>query len=122
MAGIYAALPEAEKAQTAILAGNYGEAGALNLYGPAWHLRKAISGTNTSWWRGYGTIPPEVVILVGFSRESAERFASQVEWAGQITNRHGVQNEETRDHPDIFVCRGFKKSWPEFWKSFQRFG
>ena len=34
VATIYAALPEAEKPHAAILAGNYGEAGALNLYGP----------------------------------------------------------------------------------------
>jgi len=108
--------------RAAILAGNYGEAGAINLYGRAHHLPAVISGINTYWWRGYGAQPPEVVILVGFSRESAERFAAQVELAGHLTNPYGVRNEETKDHPDIFVCRGFKKSWPEFWKNFQRFG
>lgn len=122
VAGIYDALPETERKQTAILAGNYGEAGGINLYGRAHGLPEVISGINTYWWRGYGPEPPEVVILVGFSRASAERFADQVELAGQVTNLHGVRNEETKDHPDIFVCRGFKKSWPEFWRSFQRFG
>jgi agmatine/peptidylarginine deiminase len=29
-------------------------------------------------------------------------------------NRYGVKNEETEDHPDIFVCRGLRKPWPEF--------
>ena len=81
-----------------------------------------ICGTNSYWWRGYGAQPPEVVIVVGFSREGAERLAGQVELAGHVTNRFGVRNEETTDHPDIFVCRKFKKSWPEFWKGFQRFG
>ena len=33
---------------------NYGEAGAVNLYGPQFHLPSAISGTNSFWWRGYG--------------------------------------------------------------------
>ncbi|MEO8044069.1 MAG: glycosyltransferase family 39 protein [Spartobacteria bacterium] len=122
VAGIYQGLPETEKTHTAILAGNYGEAGGINLYGRAHGLPEAISGTNTYWWRGYGAEPPEVVILVGFSRASAERFANEVELAGHITNSYGVRNEETKDHPDIFVCRGFKKSWPEFWKNFQRFG
>jgi len=122
VAGIYAALPEAEKLRAAILAGNYGEAGAINLYGRAHHLPEVISGINTYWWRGYGEEPPEVVILVGFSRESGEHFAENVELMGQVTNPYGVRNEETKDHPDIFVCRGFKKSWPEFWKNFQRFG
>jgi hypothetical protein len=122
VAGIYDKLPAAEKSRAAILAGNYGEAGAINLYRGAYHLPEVICGTNTYGWRGYGAPPPEVVILVGFSREGAERFAGQVELAGQVTNRYGVLNEETKDHPNIFVCRGFKKSWPEFWKGFQRFG
>ena len=45
-----------------------------------------ISGINTYWWRGYGAQPPGVVILVGFSRESAEWFAKDVEFAGHVTN------------------------------------
>lgn len=122
VAGIYDALPDSDKPRTAILAGNYGEAGAINLYGRQYGLPEAISGTNTSWWRGYGAQAPEVVILVGFSRANAEHFAKQVELAGHITNAHRVLNEETKDRPDIFVCRDFRKSWPEFWKNFQRFG
>ena len=122
IAGIYATLPETERPHAAILAGNYGEAGGINLYGRKHGLPEVISGTNTYWWRGYGAQPPEVVILVGFSREDAEWLADEVELAGHVTNRYGVQNEETKDHPDIFVCRGFKKSWPEFWQNFQRFG
>ncbi|MGI8890180.1 MAG: glycosyltransferase family 39 protein [Chthoniobacterales bacterium] len=122
VAGIYDALPVAEKPHTAILAGNYGEAGAINLYGRAHNLPEVISGTNTSWWRGYGSQSPDVVILVGFSRASAERLADRVELAGHVANSFGVENEETKDHPDIFVCRSFKKPWPEFWKTFQRFG
>jgi 4-amino-4-deoxy-L-arabinose transferase-like glycosyltransferase len=122
IARIYAALPRQERPRAAIFVSNYGEAGAINLYGRAWHLPEVISGINTYWWRGYGAQPPDVVILVGFSRKSAEHFAEQVELAGHITNPYGVLNEETRDHPDIFICRGFKKTWPEFWKNFQRFG
>jgi hypothetical protein len=122
IARIYAALPRQERPRAAIFVSNYGEAGAINLYGRAWHLPEVISGINTYWWRGYGAQPPDVVILVGFSRKSAEHFAEQVELAGHITNPYGVLNEETRDHPDIFICRGFKKNWPEFWKNFQRFG
>ena len=85
-------------------------------------LPEVSCGTNSYWWRGYGALSPEIVILVGFSRASAEHFANQVELAGHITNPYGVRNEETKAHPDIFVCRGFKQPWPEFWKKIQRFG
>ena len=122
IAAIYDKLPETEKPRAAILAGNYGEAGGINLYGRTYHLPEVICGTNTYWWRGYGTPPPEVVILVGFSRAGAEEFANEVELAGHVTNRLRGPNEETKDHPDIFVCRRLKKSWPDFWKDFQRFG
>jgi hypothetical protein len=122
VAGIYAALPAAEKPQAGILAGNYGEAGAINLYGPAYGLPEAISGTNSYWLRGYGDPPPQTLIVVGASRDEAERYFERCELAGQITNRYNIQNEETTDHPDIFVCRGLRRPWPELWKQFQRFG
>jgi hypothetical protein len=34
----------------------------------------------------------------------------------------GAGNEETREHPDIFVCGGPRKPWPEFWKEYQDIG
>jgi hypothetical protein len=37
-------------------------------------------------------------------------------------NPYGVKNEESEDHPDISVCGGPRKTWPEFWKDDQRFG
>jgi len=42
--------------------------------------------------------------------------------AAHVWNRYGVLNEETKDHPDIFVCGGPRKSWPEFWKDFRYYG
>ncbi len=122
VAGIYAAQPDEDKPHIGILAGNYGEAGAINLYGPAYGLPEAISGVNSYWLRGYGHPPPQVLIVVGLSREQAERFFVECELAGQVTNRYGVKNEETQFHPDIFVCRGLRLSWPEFWRQFRYFG
>jgi hypothetical protein len=114
-------LPEEERARARILAGNYGEVGALNLYGEKFGLPRAISGVNSSWERGYGDPPPEVVIVVGYSREFLEgEFASCVV-GGRVWNRYGVMNEETIEDPEIFVCRGLKGSWGEFWVRARRF-
>jgi hypothetical protein len=44
---IHVDIPEEERQRTGILAGNYGEAGAINLYGPAYYLPPAISGVNS---------------------------------------------------------------------------
>ncbi len=118
IAGIRDSLP----AGTAILAGNYGEAGAIDLYGPAHGLPNAISGINSYWLRGYGNPPPQTLIVVGMSRDFLERNFSSCEVAGHVTNRYGVKNEEATEHPDIYVCRGLLRAWPEFWKGFQYFG
>ena len=122
VADIYAALPENEKPLAGILAGNYGEAGAINLYGSTYDLPEAISGVNSYWLRGYGSPPPQVLIVVGFSRELAERFFTTCDLAGQITNQYAVENEETKFHPEIFICRGQRNTWPEIWKGLQSFG
>jgi hypothetical protein len=102
--------------------GNYGEGGAINLYGPRFDLPPAISGVNSFWARGYGSPPPVTLIVVGISRELLERNFESCQVAGQVRNRYGVANEETQYHPDIFVCRGLRRSWPEFWKDFRHYG
>jgi hypothetical protein len=122
IANIHASLPAEERAHVGILAGNYGEAGAIDLYGPAHGLPKAISGINSYWLRGYGDPPPRTLIVVGLSREFVERNFESCVLAGHITNRYGVQNEETTRHPDLFVCRQLRTPWPAFWKQFQYYG
>jgi dolichyl-phosphate-mannose-protein mannosyltransferase len=122
LAQIRNTLPEAERARTGVLAANYGEAGAINLLGPQYGLPRVISGGNSFWAHGYGDPPPETVIVVGFSRQFVERNFASCQLTAKIWNEFGVVNEETRDHPDIFVCRGLKQNWPDFWRTFQYFG
>jgi 4-amino-4-deoxy-L-arabinose transferase-like glycosyltransferase len=118
IAGIRDSLP----AGAGILAGNYGEAGAIDLYGPAHGLPNAISGINSYWLRGYGNPPPQTLIVVGLSHDFLERNFNSCELGGHVTNRYGVKNEEATEHPDIYVCRGLLRAWPDFWKDFRYFG
>ncbi|HTA54314.1 MAG TPA: glycosyltransferase family 39 protein [Candidatus Acidoferrales bacterium] len=56
VAGIYRALPPAQRAQAAILASNYGEAAAIDFFGSEYGLPPVLSGHNQYWlWgtRGY---------------------------------------------------------------------
>jgi len=115
-------LPPETRSTAAVLAANYGEAGAINLYGPAKGLPPAISGVNSFWQRGYGDPPPETLIVVGFSRKFCEAHFQSCEVAGHITNHDNVPNEETTDHRDIFICRGLKEPWPEFWRGMRHYG
>jgi hypothetical protein len=122
LAQIRNSLPESERARTGVLAANYGEAGAINLLGSQYGLPPVISGGNSFWTHGYGDPPPETVIVVGFSRQFVQRNFTSCQLAAKIWNEFGIVNEETRDHPDIFVCRGLTQSWPDFWRTFQYFG
>ncbi len=114
-------LPAEDRTRLGILVGNYGEVGALNLYGEKFGLPRAISGVNSSWERGYGEPAPEVLIVVGYPRELLEQEFASCVVAGRTRNRFGVKNEETVEDPDIFVCRGMKRSWPEFWVRARKF-
>ena len=111
-----------DRGHLAILGTNYGEAGAVNLYGPQYGLPRAISGVNSFWYRGYGDPPPQVVIVLGLPRKYLEQEFTSCDLAAHTWNRFGIANEETTQHPDIFVCRGLRKGWPEFWKNFQYYG
>lgn len=48
-------LPTKDRARLGVLAGNYGEAGAINLYGGRYGLPRAISGINSFWARYMAT-------------------------------------------------------------------
>jgi Dolichyl-phosphate-mannose-protein mannosyltransferase len=122
VARVYNALAEPERARTGILTGNYGEGGALALYGPALGLPPAMSLTNSFWYRGYDRRLPDTLIVVGFDREEAQRLFQSCTVAAQNGNALGVENEESRDHPDILLCRGLRLSWPRYWESHRRFG
>jgi hypothetical protein len=122
VAKIRDSLPPEDRARLGILGTNYGEAGAINLYGPRYGLPTAISGVNSFWQRGYGNPPPETVIVIGLPRGYLESKFAACEVAGHTWNHFGIANEETRDHPDIYVCRHLRETWPEFWNSFRYFG
>lgn len=122
VAGIRDSLPLEQRQDMGVVVGNYGEQGAVEILGSAYRLPRPISMTNSAWLRGYPLPPPSTLIVLGFSRESAERAFTSCRLAGHNGNSYGVKNEESEEHPDIFVCGGPRQSWPEFWKEYQAFG
>jgi 4-amino-4-deoxy-L-arabinose transferase-like glycosyltransferase len=121
VAKIYQSVPDSEKPRTVILAGNYGEAGALDLYGPEYGLPHVISGANSLWYRGYGEPEPETVIAVGFERGQAEMFFGQCKPVGLVTNRYNVRNEESLHHTGLYLCQQPRQPWSEMWQDMRRF-
>lgn len=122
VAGIRDSLPPAQRNSVGILVGNYGEAGSIEMFGPAYHLPVPISLTNSAWLRSYPASPPATLIVVGFSREQVDGRFSNCRLAGHNGNAEGIRNEESQYHPDIFVCGPPLLPWPEFWRRYQSFG
>ncbi|HZU43723.1 MAG TPA: glycosyltransferase family 39 protein [Terriglobales bacterium] len=122
VAGVYESLPAEERQRTGILTGNYGEGGALNLYGPALGLPHAMCLTNSFWYRGYDPRLPQTVIVTGFELEDAKKLFESCAVAGKNTNAFDVENEESRDHPDILLCHNLRVPWPLYWAKARRFG
>jgi hypothetical protein len=77
---------------------------------------------NSFWYRGYGDPPPQTLIVIGLSRKFVDQHFTSCRLAGHTWNQYGIKNEETEDHPDIFVCGPPTAGWPEFWKDFRYYG
>jgi dolichyl-phosphate-mannose-protein mannosyltransferase len=122
VASIRDSLPPDQRAHLGITVGNYGEQGAIEMLGPAYHLPPPISTTNSAWLRGYPDPPPTTIIALGITRENADSIFTSCRWAGHNGNSEGIHNEESSDHPDIFVCGPPRKPWPEVWREHQDFG
>ncbi len=122
VAGIRDSLTPEQQASFGIVTGNYGEQGAIEILGPAYHLPPPISGTNSAWLRGYPTPPPTTLLVLGLSHGYVEKTFTDCHLAGHYTNHLGVKNEESDSHPDIWLCGPPVKPWPEFWQDFQAFG
>jgi 4-amino-4-deoxy-L-arabinose transferase-like glycosyltransferase len=108
-------LTPAERSSYAVLAENYGAAGAVALYGPKFGLPVPIATVNDFYDRGWGPFEPETVIVVGGRLEDESRFFESCKVMGMVHLPYGVQNEESEDHPQILVCQHLKGSWAVVW-------
>ncbi len=78
--------------------------------------------TNSFWYRGYDPQLPDIVIVAGFTLPEGQRLFQNCSVAARNANKFGVINEESRDHPDILLCRHLRVPWPDYWAHAQRFG
>jgi len=113
VAEIYHSLPAEEQKQTSIFASNYGEAGALNLFGPSYGLPQAICAHQTHYFWGPPDFDGDTFIWLQWDREWLEPLFESVEQAGEHSHPWGMA-EENRP---IYLCRGLQvplsQLWPE---------
>jgi hypothetical protein len=111
VARVYHALPPEDRERAAIFGQNYGQAGAVDLFGPELGLPKAISGHLAYWMWGPRGATGEVVIVLDDDRETLERYFDSVELAGRVEHPYSMPYQ----HFDVWVCRGLKVPMAELW-------
>jgi hypothetical protein len=107
----YNSLPPEMRAKTAIFGQNYGQAGAIDLFGPRYGLPQAISGHQSYWVWGPGSYTGESIIVMDGSRQDLEGQCASVQDMARVDHPYSMPYE----HFDIFHCVGLKTPLPELW-------
>jgi len=114
VADAYRKLPPDEQKTCAIFGQNYGQAGAINLFGARLGLPNAISGHQNYYYWGPGRYTGECMIVMGDQQETLEALFDDVEFAGRVDHPLSMPYE----HFDVFLCRRPKfgtlaEIWPQ---------
>jgi hypothetical protein len=116
VARVYDGLPPQDRASCAILAGNYGEAGAIDYYGPALGLPKAISGHNNYFLWGPRNYSGECVIVFGENADRYARLFGEAQLVATITDHHAMPSEQG---VHVYICRKPSAPLAILWTNFK---
>ena len=116
---IYDGLPAQVRAHTTILTGNYGEAGAIERYGPGDGLPEAYSGANNFWLWGPPPASDTDAIAVNVWLPLLRAEFANVRLVGTFSNGLGVSDDE--QGVPIYVATGLKSSWATAWPAFRKY-
>lgn len=99
-----------------ILTSNYGEAGALERYGPP-GLPPVYSGHNGYWYWGPPPKSASRVVAVGFTDAEMRAWCREPRRVGTLDNEVGIDNDE--QHAPIWTCTNLVSSWNTLWPTMQ---
>ena len=116
VARVYHELPQREQAGCAILAGNYGEAGAIDHFGPKLGLPRSISGHNNYFLWGPRDYSGACVVLFGERAEEHKLLFDEVTPAATISNPRGMPSEQSLT---VYICRKPRAPLAELWPQFK---
>ena len=118
VAKVYRQLPDDDRRRAAIYTDNYGRAGAVDFFGPAYGLPHAISGHNNYFLWGPGNATGEVLIIIGGDLEDHLPDFDRVESAAVVHCRYCMPYE---DGVVIYVGRGLKRPLSALWPQVKKY-
>ena len=116
----YHALPPALRSRTTVLTSNYGEAGAIDRFGPADGLPTPYSGDNNFWLWGPPPARDTSAIAVGIPPRYLRREFAHVRRISTFYNGLGVADDE--QGAAIYLATGLRSSWAKAWPAFRYYG
>jgi 4-amino-4-deoxy-L-arabinose transferase-like glycosyltransferase len=115
----YQARPAAQRQRTTILTGNYGEAGAIDRYGPGLGLPRVYSGANNFWLWGPPPATDTAAIAVNLDPALLHREFRHVHRVATFWNGLGVSDDE--QGAQVFAVTGLRSSWARAWPAFRNY-
>jgi 4-amino-4-deoxy-L-arabinose transferase-like glycosyltransferase len=115
IAAVWNRLPGSQRATGVLLTQNYGEAGAIDRYGPARGLPPAYSGHNgfAYWAQPFGQAGP--VVVVGYADDSVRgRLFGACQQQATLDNGLGLDTQE--QGVPVWVCGQPPRPWAETWQ------
>jgi hypothetical protein len=119
VAEVFHSLPVADQPKAAILARNYGQAGAIEYFGPSYGLPRPISGHNNYYLWGPQQYGGEVVVTVGIPIEKLQTLFNHIELAATIQNEYAIPEE---NNLPVYICREPKLTLEQVWPSLKFYG
>jgi hypothetical protein len=119
VAGVFRSLSPGDQSRVAILAKNYGQAGAIDYFGPALGLPHAISGHNNYYLWGPQQYTGEVVIAVGMPIDALKPLFGQIELAATINYEYAIPEE---NNLPVYICRKPKMMLQQAWPRLKFYG
>jgi len=111
VAKIYNGLPLDERRETAIYAVDYGEAGAIDFYGPRYGLPNAVSGHMAYYIWGPPKHPVRTLIAINGDEAKYQRAFGIVARVAMVGTKYSMPGE----HVPVFLCRDPKVSLEQLW-------
>lgn len=111
VATYYNSLPPDERARTGIFANDYGEASAIDFFGPQYGLPAAISGHQNYWYWGPHGYAGESLIVLGDDEETLKSECESVTQIAMLDDKYARRDELG----PVFHCRGLKWNLIEMW-------
>ncbi|PYV85010.1 MAG: glycosyltransferase [Acidobacteria bacterium] len=110
-------LSPAERSDCGIFAQDYGQAGAIDFFGPRYGLPPSLSGHQTWFLWGPGPYSGNCMIVLDDTRENLEALWKNVQYVGTSADNPYALEKQI----DVYICRGKKfESWPKFWPEVKR--